>query len=176
VKNPVDINLPWFVWNERRTQFEAEEIKIVPAIQQEDAKENLSDWSVQDLIAHLKTIGLAEKARECVEKQELIDLILQHKNASESFRIASRARVDSVYMVPPSLSPRCKVYGNKIENFQESTESKVPDWISQFGHRERYYGVFKNDDFQYGVIWNRETSEWERIYLQQVKRPLNEEP
>ena len=169
VKNPCDIALPWFVWNHHRDRFDAEDLTIVAAVDSAD----YSAWSIQDLITKLQSLGLGDQAKSCLEKQELIDLLVNAgKTTTSTIQIASRARVDSASLPPPSLSPRHKVNGNRIEDFDGDD---VADWITRQGQRDRYYGVFQDGEMQYGLLWDRSLSQWERVYTTHVKKPLREE-
>ena len=187
VKNPADLRLPWFIWNEKLGEYSQGDIKVRSLEPDEDPvvkKEKLQSWSVGKLLQYIEKKKIP--CVGCVEKRDLIEAIIQFEGWSgeqssgastepkNSVQIASRARVDSVHMPPPSIRPDTKIHSNKVEQY-DAEEENVPEWIVKNGDRKRYYGVFVNGEFHYGLIWDHEESQWVRVITQQVRKPLFDE-
>ena len=186
-RNPADIKLPWHLWNHRRGKYEqmAISIEALPSPDEDPAvmKEIFLSWSAERLRFYLDERGYACQTELFVEKSELVDLAMQDyelkrskkpdndKQKESKVRIASRARVDSVNMPPPSLHVKSHIHSNRVEDFEEDSEETVPEWIVRHGDRHRYYGVFVGGEFRYGLIWDKD-SEWQKVYTKQVRTPL----
>ncbi len=147
-------------------------------------------WTSEVMMNWLTKRGLEFEAKRCIEKSELIELILQtnrsgrsqsegHRSAppsqtaSPSVRlvmIASQTRCDVVNMPPPSLSPTCTIFGNKIEDYSGKFD-EVSDWVLSNGDRLKVYGVYVDGNFKYSLSWTKDKS-WEKIVTKQIRVPL----
>ena len=174
-KFPTNLRSAWIV--HRRGHWEKSKVRISgERSDDQKVKQEISTWTVEELKSYLTESGQAVQAAQCVEKKELIDLVVAIMNNSETsdikIEIASRAHMGSAVELPtPSLSRKCRLHGNRVEHFGGGD---VADWILKHGNRLRYYGVFEDKKFQYGLVWAN-NKEWQRVYVQHVRKPLKDE-
>jgi hypothetical protein len=159
------------IWNQRGKRYIA--AKIVAEFLEPD----FSAWTIEKLRDALSAMGLAEKAQQCCEKGQLIDLMNQfrhiyrenHKDKKPAsspipegqFRLCSRQRHDGVVQAPPVLSDGCRVSRNRVESYMGSLEG-VENWLQKNGDRRRFYGVYDSDrNYCFGLIW-KNNKQWAR--------------
>ena len=166
---PINEDVRWMVWSERARRY-------LPAkLRASQIELDYSSWTVDQLREALELRGLKEKAANCYEKSELVNLLklFQHiKPKTEKFssndpipeghfRLCSRQRHDGVMQSPPVLNERCKVGNNRVDAYSGPLEG-VEGWLLKHGDRRRFYGVYDSDKcFCFGLIWKNNKA-WAR--------------
>ena len=164
----------WMVWSHRARRY------VASKLQAKDVAEDYSSWSVEKLRETLSGMGLGEKAQQCCEKQELVDLMKQFSYLRSrttkkdrkrmpaddpipegSFRLCSRQRHDGVIQAPPVLSDACNTGKNRVDSFMGKLEDIEP-WLERHGDRRRLYGVFDSErTYCFSLIW-KSNKHWAR--------------